>query len=84
MIISLALRMLRREWRSGELRVIWLSLLIAVAAVVAVGVFSDRVNQALTQQANALMGGDLILSSSNPLSSIYRQQADEAIGRAHV
>ena len=26
----------------------------------------------------SLMGGDLILSSSNPLSSIYRQQADEA------
>ena len=74
----LALRMLRREWRSGELRVIWLSLLIAVAAVVAVGVFSDRVNQALTQQANALMGGDLILSSSNPLAVKYRQQADEA------
>ncbi len=78
MTTALALRMLRREWRSGELRVIWLSLLIAVAAVVAVGVFSDRVNQALTQQANALQGGDLILSSDNPLPQYYRQQAEQA------
>ncbi|MCF6229656.1 MAG: FtsX-like permease family protein [Gammaproteobacteria bacterium] len=78
MTTALALRMLRREWRSGELRVIWLSLLIAVAAVVAVGVFSDRVNQALIQQANALQGGDLILSSDNPLPLTYRQQADHA------
>lgn len=76
--LTLGLRMLRREWRSGELRVMWLSLLVAVAAVVAVGVFSDRVEQVLSQQANALLGGDLILESDNPLSPDYRQQAQDA------
>jgi len=76
--LKLGLRMLRREWRSGELRVIWLSLLVAVAAVVAVGVFSDRVEQVLNQQANALLGGDLILESDNPISSQHSQQAAEA------
>ena len=76
--LKLGLRMLRREWRSGELRVIWLSLLVAVAAVVAVGVFGDRVEQVLSQQANALLGGDLILESDNPISSHHSQQAAEA------
>ncbi len=73
--LNLALRMLRREWHSGELRVMWLALLLAVAAVGAVGVFSDRVELALAQQANALLGGDLVLESSNAIPHSYRERA---------
>ncbi len=37
-----------REWRSGELRLLTLSLILAVAAVTSVGFFTDRVEQALS------------------------------------
>jgi len=57
----LAWRQLRREFRSGELRLLALALLIAVAAVTAVGFFADRVHQALEREAHQLLGADLLL-----------------------
>ena len=42
MIAALSWRLLRRELRSGELRLLFAALLIAVAAVTAVGFFGDR------------------------------------------
>ncbi|WP_428633969.1 ABC transporter permease [Sedimenticola sp.] len=73
--LVLALRFLRRDWRSGELRLLVLALTIAVAAVTAVGFFTDRVEQAMVRQANQVMAADLVLSSSRPLSDTFEQQA---------
>lgn len=77
--LSLALRFLRRDWRSGELRLLVAALIIAVAAVTAVGFFTDRVEQAMVLQANQVLAADLVLSSNNPLPEQYQQQA-EALG----
>lgn len=60
-VIALSFRMLRREWRAGELRVLALALVIAVGSVTSVGFFVDRVGRALAQQANLLLGADLAL-----------------------
>jgi len=57
--IPVAMRMLRRNWSAGELRVLLLALLIAVGSVTTVGFFADRVQAALDQQANELLGADL-------------------------
>jgi putative ABC transport system permease protein len=65
--LRLALRMLRRDWRSGELRVLIAALVLAVASVGTVGFFADRVKGALTTQANLLLGGDLLISGDRPL-----------------
>lgn len=62
----LALRLLRRDWRSGELRVLMLAVVIAVASVSSVGFFTDRIAQALSQQANALLGGDVVIVATHP------------------
>lgn len=62
----LALRLLRRDWRSGELRVLMLAVVIAVASVSSVGFFTDRIAQALAQQANALLGGDAVIAADHP------------------
>ena len=45
-----------RDWRAGELRVLALALVIAVASVTSVGFFADRVRQALTREAHQLLG----------------------------
>lgn len=71
--ISLAWRMLRRDWRAGEMRVLAIALVIAVAAVTSVNVFTDRIAQGLEQQANALLGADLVLDSASPLSDAYAE-----------
>lgn len=62
----LALRSLRRDWRSGELRVLMMAVVIAVASVSSVGFFTDRIAQALSQQANALLGGDAVIVADHP------------------
>ena len=72
---SLALRMLRREWRAGELRVLAAALVIAVASVTSVGFFTDRVGRALAQQANILLGADLALISDHPLDAGFEREA---------
>ena len=72
---ALALRMLRREWRAGELRVLSAALVIAVASITSVGFFTDRVSRALAQQANMLLGADLAVISDHPLDSAIDQEA---------
>ena len=56
--LKLALRALRREWRSGELAVLWLSLSIAVAALSGVGFLVDRIGRAVQLQASEVLAAD--------------------------
>ncbi len=65
--LRLSIRLLRREWRSGELRLLLIALAIAVTAASAVGFFTDRVERALIRQATEFLGADLVLSSARPL-----------------
>jgi putative ABC transport system permease protein len=61
MNLALPLRMLARDWRAGELRILALALVIAVASVTSVAFFADRVRQALTREAHQLLGADVVL-----------------------
>ena len=74
-MMALVWRLLGRELRSGELRLLFAALCIAVAAVTAVGFFADRVHLALEREARQLMGGDLVLSAEHPLPDAYRAEA---------
>jgi len=67
--------MLRRDWRAGELSVLFAALVLAVASVGTVGFFTDRVKGALTRQANVLLGADLLLSADRPLPASLEQEA---------
>lgn len=73
--LRLALRMLRRDWRAGELRVLIAALVLAVASVGTVGFFTDRVKGALTRQANLLLGADLMISGDRPLPDAFAERA---------
>src|SRR6266567_1485376 len=55
-MLRLALRMLLRDWRAGELRVLALALVLAVGGVSSVAFFADRVRQALTREAHQVLG----------------------------
>jgi putative ABC transport system permease protein len=75
--IRLALRLLWRDQRAGELALIATAIVIAVASVTTIGFFADRVHQALGRQANQLLGADLVIVSREPV-----QPALEADARA--
>jgi putative ABC transport system permease protein len=74
-VLRLATRLLLRDWRAGELRVLIVALLLAVGSVGTVGLFADRVKGALITQANVLLGGDLMISGDRPLPSSFDEAA---------
>ncbi len=67
--LALALRLLGRDLRSGEVRVLALAVVIAVASVTSVGFFTDRIQQLLERQANVLMGADLVIAADHVLGA---------------
>ncbi|MBI3095592.1 MAG: FtsX-like permease family protein [Rhodocyclales bacterium] len=67
--------MLARDWRAGELTVLGLALMLAVAALTSVGFLTDRVEQALKLQSHQLLGGDLLLTADHPWPERFRQEA---------
>ena len=71
----MALRALRRDWRSGELRVLAVALLIAVASVAAVGFFTDRIQQAMERKASELLGADLVVAAPDPIRPLLAEEA---------
>ena len=73
--LRLAMRMLARDWRAGELTVLGIALMLAVAALTSVGFLTDRVEQALRQQSHQLLGGDLLLTADHPLPGRFHQEA---------
>jgi putative ABC transport system permease protein len=66
---------LMRDWRAGELRLLMLAVTLAVAALTAVGFFADRLQNGLTRDARALIGGDAVLSSDNAPPAAFEAQA---------
>jgi len=64
--LRMAGRSLTRDWRAGELRILALSLVIAVGAVTSVAFFTDRIQRAMTLQASELLAADLVIETSAP------------------
>ncbi len=62
----LGARSLWRDLRAGELRLLIVAVTLAVTALTAVGFFADRFKNGLQRDARQLLGGDAVISSSNP------------------
>src|SRR5215217_8451841 len=71
----LAVRALWRDWRAGELRLLGLSLIVAVGAVTAVAFFTNRVERAMVLQASELLAADLVIETSAPPRNLLINQA---------
>ncbi|PKO55054.1 MAG: ABC transporter permease, partial [Betaproteobacteria bacterium HGW-Betaproteobacteria-19] len=73
--LRLALRMLRRDLRAGELHLLGLAIIVAVACLTSVGFLADRVGRGLDREANQLLGGDLLLRADQPWSERFFDEA---------
>src|SRR5258705_12637076 len=67
-MLRMAMRLLRREWRSGELAVLLVSLAVAVAALTGVGFLVDRIGRAVQAQASEVLAADAGVESPEPPS----------------
>lgn len=74
---SLALRLLWRDGRSGELTILLCALVIAVSCSTAISLFSDRLQRTMNNQAAEFLAADLVISSHAPLSSAWLNQAPQ-------
>ncbi len=68
-------RLLLRDARAGELTLLLLALVIAVASTSAIGFFTDRVQRTMGQQATELLGADLVIGSSQAIPSSWVERA---------
>ncbi|MEM7217263.1 MAG: FtsX-like permease family protein [Pseudomonadota bacterium] len=77
MRLPFALRLVWRDWRAGELRLLLWSIVIAVSSVTAVALFVDRLQLALVEQSSTFLAADRILSGSQESVSNVARLAEE-------
>ncbi len=73
--LSLGWRTLWRDVRAGELRLLLVAVLLAVAALSSVAFFADRLGGALQRDAAQLLGGDVVVSGDQPLPAVFANKA---------
>lgn len=73
--LKLALRLLARDWRAGELTVLVAALLVAVAAMTGVAFLTDRVGQAVERRAAESLAADLRVQAARPIPTDYAELA---------
>lgn len=72
---TLAWRQAARDFRAGELRLLLVAVMLAVAALSAVGFFADRLNAGLARDARQMLGGDAIVASDQPAPADIAEHA---------
>ena len=71
----LAARQALRDFQAGELRLLALAVVLAVAALTAVAFFADRLNTGLARDARQLLGGDAVVASDQPAPAALAERA---------
>lgn len=75
--LSLALKLVLRDWRSGELGILLAALIIAVAGSTAVSLFGHRLSLTMETQAAEFLAADLAISSHDPWQASWFEQAKQ-------
>ncbi len=83
-LLSDSIRALARDWRAGELRLLLVAVVVAVAALSSVSLFADRLRNGLQVQALQMLGADLVIAADNPfdpaLATAARAQSLKSVG----
>ena len=81
----LPVRLLWRNWRSGEVKILAGALLLAVTVVTGISVFTDRLQGALISESNRFLGADRVLRSSHPINDDWPAWAEgEGLSQAKI
>lgn len=69
------LRLLKRDWKSGQIQLIAAALILAVAVVAAVAILAERVQQGLSREVSSFLAADIKIQSGIELDEVYAQKA---------
>ena len=73
---KLAFNQLLAQYKSGDLRVLLLALVLAVSSITAVNFFTYRISAHLNSQGGLLLGGDMALISDHPIATKFIAAAE--------
>ena len=68
----LALQLLRREWRSSDVRLLFTALLLAVTVVAGLTAFTSRLHIMLGGEAAQMLAADRVLESPDPIPATWQ------------
>ncbi|MEX2130132.1 MAG: FtsX-like permease family protein [Pseudohongiellaceae bacterium] len=77
-LIRLSLVLLWRDWQGGELKLLFLALVMAVTSVTGIALFTDRLEQALLLESANMLAADRVLGGRQQPP---REWLDEAVSR---
>lgn len=66
-LLALAMRLLWRDWQGGELRLLFVALVLAVTSVTGIALFTDRLESALLLESANMLAADRIVSGRGDL-----------------
>ncbi|MGR9037343.1 MAG: ABC transporter permease, partial [Gammaproteobacteria bacterium] len=76
-LLNLALRLLGRDIRSGELTLLMLALTVAVACSTTVSLFADRLHRTMTLQAAEFLAADLVIAGPDKFDRNWYAEAEK-------
>ena len=74
-LLNLARNLLWREFRSGQLSIISLALVLAVSVTTVISLFTNRLDAGMLSKSTEILGADLRLRSSEAIADGFYQQA---------
>jgi len=75
--VKQSLRLLQHELRRGELTIICLAIILAVATVFSLSGFSSQIKQSLISTSTSFIAADRVLQSSRPIEPAILVKSDE-------
>lgn len=76
--MKLALKLLFRDWRSGELNILLFSIVLATATITAISLFTSRLENSIGDEAAVFFAGDARIQSSQPIEQAWIDQAEQS------
>ncbi|KAF1030248.1 MAG: hypothetical protein GAK40_00088 [Burkholderia plantarii] len=74
-LVRQSIRMTLRDWRAGELTLLLVALVLAVAALTSVGFLSDRLRLGLERDARQMLGADFVVRADHPVDPSFAAEA---------
>ena len=74
-MFKLAARLAWRDWRGGELSLLFVALVLATTSVTSISLFTQQVKQSMVAQGANLIAADLRLNTSQPVPQLWLDKA---------